>query len=166
MPPPDWQLLQTHGTWKCCHWLSDCLRCSFSLWLSSLAASAGVSLGQEGSPLGCRAGAGEAECSSTCSPACGSQRADRRYSCSGICLILWGIKNTQDSEKHVGVVSVLKPEGPRPCWGQDSEPWHSERGVGVPVMVRADHFCFLLFGPGVLSTALHQEVRQKSNTLF
>lgn len=70
------------GTCKCCHWLSDCLGCSFSFWLSSLEASEGMSLGQGESPFGCRAGvgaeagAGEAEASSTCtgSAAGGSQR--------------------------------------------------------------------------------------------
>lgn len=45
---------------------------------------------------------------------------------------------------------MLKPEGPWPCWGQGlCLTHHSECGVGVPVMVRADHFCFLLFGARV-----------------
>lgn len=125
------RLTAAPNTWKCCHWLSDCLGCSFTLWLGSLAAS-GLSLDQGGSPFGCRAGAeagaGEAEGSSTCagSAASGSQRADRRYSCSGICLIQWHLPHPvwhqehEDSKNHVGVLSVLKPEGPWQCWDQDS----------------------------------------------
>lgn len=71
------------GTCKCCHQLSDCLGCSFSLWPSRLAASQGVSLGQGMSPFACRAGvgaeagAGESAASSTC-PLSGSQRPAAR----------------------------------------------------------------------------------------
>lgn len=112
--------------------ISDCLGCSFSLRLSSLAASEGVSLGQGGSPFGCRAGvgaaagAGEAEEAPLAQSVLQVDHKDlqpgRRYSCSGICsgicLILCGTKSPEDSESHMGVVSVLRPQGPWLCWGQ------------------------------------------------
>lgn len=72
-------------------------------------------MGQGGSPFGCRAGAGaeagEAEAQAVLQVDHKRLQLGRRYSCSGICLILCGIKNPQDSENHMGFLSVLKPEG-------------------------------------------------------
>lgn len=150
------------GTCKCCHWLRDCLGCSFSLWLSSLAASKGWVWAREGLlwPQGWSWGWSwgswsflhlPSQCiTKTCSQAEGTAAVAPAPSC--------GAPRAQRMQKITqGILCVLQPQGPWLCWGQGFclGQWHSESGVGVPVMVRAHHFCFLLCGPWVLSTALH-----------
>lgn len=167
------------GTHKCCHWLSDCLDCSFSLWLSSLAASEGASLGQGGSPFGCRAGAGaeaaagEAEASSTCtgSAAGGSQR------------LAGGQKIQQQWYPphpvwHQEPTGIGKPHGRFClCWslrdhghaGARACVWLSDTLNVVSVSLwwlglTTSASCSLV--QESQRAALHQEVRQKRKTLF
>lgn len=166
-------------TWNCCHCLSDRLGCSFSHWLSSLAASEGGSLGQGGSPFGCRAGvgaevgAGEAVASSTCtgSAAGGSQGLAAR--------------------KKIQLQRYL----PRPVWRQEPTGFRKSRGrfclcwslrehghAGARASVRlSDALNVVSLSLGWLelttsascslvhesqSAALHREVREKRQTLF
>lgn len=90
------------GTWKCCHWLSYCLGCSFSLWLSSLATSEGASLGlllAAELELGLKLELEELKLPPLAQAVRQVDHKDlqlgRRYSCSGICLILCGTKSPQ-----------------------------------------------------------------------